>query len=147
MPLSRTALLIGASVVALCGVPAAAWHRMIDQSFNAPFAKFDASGKRDLATFRHDGDTVLNEHFVRLTADRLAETPKVASGPLVVSGPADVRRRPKPLVPSGPRARARRKPQPVQLVLSSKARARGCRLVHAAFRCRDVAVPSEILTG
>lgn len=70
MPLSRTALLIGASVVALCGVPAAAWHRMIDQSFNAPFAKFDASGKRDLATFRHDGDTVLNEHFVRLTADR-----------------------------------------------------------------------------
>ena len=39
----------------------------------------------------------------RLTADRLAETPKVASGPLVVSGPADVRRRPKPLVPSGPR--------------------------------------------
>jgi hypothetical protein len=44
----------------------------------------------------------------RLTTDRLTEAPKVAPGPLVVSRPADVRRRPKPLVPSGPRARAQR---------------------------------------
>ena len=72
MLLSRTTilLLVGASLVAFRSVPAAAWHRMVDQSFKAPYNDFDASGQRDLKTFRHDGDTVLNEHFIRLTADR-----------------------------------------------------------------------------
>ena len=47
-----------------------AWHRLVDNTFAAPFTKFDTNGARQIGTFRSGGHTELKEHFIRLTADR-----------------------------------------------------------------------------
>lgn len=47
-----------------------AWHRLVDQTFAAPFKKIDSAGNRLAGEFRTNGDSKILEHFIRLTADR-----------------------------------------------------------------------------
>jgi len=54
--------------------PLANAGQITSQSFEAPFAELDRSGKRTIEGFNVDGDAQVMQHFVRLTPDRQSKS-------------------------------------------------------------------------
>ena len=69
-PITAQQALVGILVFFQLLSSTVAWHRLVDQTFVAPFKKVDAAGNRLAGEFRATGDSKILEHFIRLTADR-----------------------------------------------------------------------------
>ena len=54
----------------LLWTPVLSISKLEDQSFQAPFTKYNSAGQRIIASYREGGHAKVNENFIRLTPDR-----------------------------------------------------------------------------